>query len=445
MVLARQIAMTLPELAFLACLVAVLVGGRDLTQVAVPDMPVFVTDAALALTACGAAVRGGLLARLGSEDRCAVPWALIGVYWALGAIAAVRGLTTVGMDDAYFVARDFSLVYYSSFMILTILVFRTRESIRRLFWALAAGSVMAGLLGLVGLRVELPLVLIAQSQGVAVSFLALALFARWTGGRRPPVWLLAIGALQVALIFNNLNRALFVALAAALLVLLVTAPQRGRRGALVAGLVAIALVGGVTAVLRPDAVSGIGGSGPVEKVRAKAVNSSWRLAFWSYDIRRAAERPFTGIGFGPPSNFVWEGQRYDLRRTRDPNEITGPHNSFVNILFRAGFPAAAVMLLLIAMALRRAARALSRARAAVDVELAEAIRVAVAFFVFNTVTASFSVSLEAPFLAIPFWVALGTIYTVVRLSPSPYAASSSSAGSLASRNVRSQISRLSSA
>ena len=53
-------------------------------------------------------------------------------------------------------------------------------------------------------------------------------------------------------------------------------------------------------------------------------------------LEKTAHDPVFGVGFGRPTNFVWRGMIYYARTGDKTNsqDVTGPHNSFVNMLFR---------------------------------------------------------------------------------------------------------------
>src|SRR5205807_1612836 len=81
---------------------------------------------------------------------------------------------------------------------------------------------------------------------------------------------------------------------------------------------------------------------PVAAVAVAAVggdpNTRWRLAYWKELLRRTAHEPAFGVGFGKPAAFTWHGVLYDARVPRGGDEfnVTDPHNSFVDILYRTG-------------------------------------------------------------------------------------------------------------
>jgi hypothetical protein len=148
-------------------------------------------------------------------------------------------------------------------------------------------------------------------------------------------------------------------------------------------------------------------------------NVRWRLAIWRYMLEQTAHDPVFGVGFGRPTNFRWEGLTYDAR-TGDPlnqQDVTGPHNSFVNLIFRTGALGFLSLLALAAVAAVRLFRALRRRR---SVPLDRALLVAAAsIFAAVCVIASFSVALEGPFMGMFFWIFLALALILSRPAGAP--------------------------
>ena len=156
----------------------------------------------------------------------------------------------------------------------------------------------------------------------------------------------------------------------------------------------------------------------------KANNVHWRLSIWKFMLEKTAHDPVFGVGFGRPTNFVWRGMIYDARTGDKTNsqDVTGPHNSFVNMLFRMGLLGLLPLLALLVIAGIRGWRvlvkwtlpALDRAFALTSVAMVVAVAVA----------ACFSVALEGPYIGLFFWLALGLVLALPRLlTPEPSEAS----------------------
>ncbi len=151
---------------------------------------------------------------------------------------------------------------------------------------------------------------------------------------------------------------------------------------------------------------------------SQRANAEWRLAFWKFILDQTAKRPLSGVGFGAPSNFEWSGIRYDSRsgEAADPFDVSGPHNSFFNVLFRTGLPGFIALLAIVVIALLRTVR-VARWTSGADKAIAVWL---VASIAAGTVTASLSVALEGPFMGIFFWTIIGLALIAPRfLAPTP--------------------------
>jgi hypothetical protein len=146
---------------------------------------------------------------------------------------------------------------------------------------------------------------------------------------------------------------------------------------------------------------------------SEQANADWRLAFWTYIVEQTASNPLVGVGFGTPANFEWNGIRYDGRTgdASDPFDVSGPHNSFLNILYRTGVPG---FLALCAILLIAFIRLIPVARDACGTDKAIAVWL-VAGLAGTVVLASFNVALEGPFMGIFFWTILGLALIAPRL------------------------------
>jgi hypothetical protein len=148
----------------------------------------------------------------------------------------------------------------------------------------------------------------------------------------------------------------------------------------------------------------VGASFDSDSTGGQGANSSWRLAYWGYLLEESARNP-VGVGFGQPSAFVWSGISYDSRTgdPLDPFDVTAPHNSFVNVVYRMGIPALLALLAIVGIALVRLIRA---ARAAEGENRSLAIWL-IGMIALTGGVACLSVALEGPFLGIFFWTGIG--------------------------------------
>jgi O-Antigen ligase len=141
----------------------------------------------------------------------------------------------------------------------------------------------------------------------------------------------------------------------------------------------------------------------------EAANLAWRLAFWQELVRRSTSSPLLGVGFGTPTAFTWGGVEYDFRTgdAANPFDVTGPHNDFIQILYRIGAPALLALLALIAVTLLRLRAPLAGGRVG-DPERARRVAL-LGMFASALVAASFNDALHGPFLGIFFWTLLGLL------------------------------------
>jgi len=149
-------------------------------------------------------------------------------------------------------------------------------------------------------------------------------------------------------------------------------------------------------------------------VSGENANVRWRLAYWKALVTRTSHHPFFGVGFGIPAHFRWHGVLYDARTgdSRDPNDVTPPHNSFINILYRTGLLGLLPCLILIGIGMIRTARLLPRLHRAR--ERADVVGL-LCLFVFVLVVANLNVALEGPYMGMFFWSLLALLFIVPRL------------------------------
>jgi O-antigen ligase len=126
---------------------------------------------------------------------------------------------------------------------------------------------------------------------------------------------------------------------------------------------------------------------------ASEANVAFRIELWKYSLRTAvSEGPLLGSGFGRP--FALEFRGADL----GTEDTGGAHNSFVGIAYYMGFPALAMFLAMIVLAVRRVGKK----------QLTSVIQPAqAAWLVAGLVTMFTNVALEAPYIGGPFWLLLG--------------------------------------
>lgn len=124
---------------------------------------------------------------------------------------------------------------------------------------------------------------------------------------------------------------------------------------------------------------------------------SWRLYLWRQAWNDIVEKPLWGWGFGPKVVKTLPGGKV----LTEENFISGPHNAYITVIFRLGFP---LFVIFIAVPLCFLCRALS-ARQRMDATQALALAV-IGFSYFN---AFFSLGFESPQNSVPAYVLMGLL------------------------------------
>jgi hypothetical protein len=146
-----------------------------------------------------------------------------------------------------------------------------------------------------------------------------------------------------------------------------------------------------------------------EKGGVSVVNNIWRLLVWRRMLTDfEAGHPLVGAGVGKPWFYP------ALYQTRfhygEEREGLDPHNSFLNVMYRYGAVGLVLFLSAIVAVLIAVWRAL-RIQPSLGDPLLEGL---VLFFAYSAVFACFTVSLEGPSYAMPFWMSLGLVYAYAR-------------------------------
>jgi len=139
------------------------------------------------------------------------------------------------------------------------------------------------------------------------------------------------------------------------------------------------------------------------------VNNVWRLLVWQRmfsDFKNGR----TWFGAGPGKAWHYPALYHTYFHYGDDREGLDPHNSFLNFLYRYGVVGFALLLAVIGLVLASVWKALSKQPSGGDV-LLEGLTL---FFFYSAIFAFFTVSLEGPSYAMPFWVSLGLMYAYSR-------------------------------
>ena len=136
------------------------------------------------------------------------------------------------------------------------------------------------------------------------------------------------------------------------------------------------------------------------------VNNMWRLLLWRrMFLDWAHGSPILGAGVGR----VWEYNKAfkdtHFHYEQEPSGLN-PHNSYLNMLYRFGAIGLALMLALVLSVLHAARKALEAPPGVGDGWL-EGVGL---YFFYSAIFAFFTVGLEGPSYAMPFWFSLGLLY-----------------------------------
>jgi O-antigen ligase len=140
------------------------------------------------------------------------------------------------------------------------------------------------------------------------------------------------------------------------------------------------------------------------------INNIWRLLMWRRMSNDWSSGPrMYGAGVGKPwaYNDVFFHTLFHYETDRSG---LNPHNSYLNILYRFGAIGLGLLLAVMLSVLFYAWRAL-RLRLFVGDVLLEGLLLA---FFYTAIFSFFTVSLEGPSYALPFWISLGLVYARAR-------------------------------
>lgn len=368
--------------------------AKDFAYIRVPGLPLFITDIVLAL------FLWSLLRGIGMRFLMLDRWwsRLVLVFIAVGAVSVVRGIA--GHQDSTLIARDAAIVVYSLFMFVGFHLVATWDGVRRVFIALAVGSIFATLNGLAWFLAQPD-----QRRYIPYGVFLLASFVGtlvFTINRmlRPALgWALAVILLVGILLINA--RTIFLGVGFGVLVMMLTSPSRKLR----LSARSLRLAAGVTVVLA-SVLWGVSqtkaGSAFVDRAGTELIsgtlnysddsNATFRLLAWFEAFQRFSASPVLGEAYGIPFTFAIDES--DAR----------PHNTYLTVLYKMGLLGLAPLLALLAgfhwngWKSLRLMSSFSQATSMYGLMLGQLLMCL--FGVLNLL-------LESPFLASIFWLTIG--------------------------------------
>lgn len=141
-------------------------------------------------------------------------------------------------------------------------------------------------------------------------------------------------------------------------------------------------------------------------------NTRWRLYVWKDILKETAKKPLLGYGFGkafiPPTivKLGWGGS-WQVKGFQDP------HNSFLSVFHRTGIVGLGLLLYLIISFTISTMRSIRSMR---DTEIARYMFGLLLCMMCIIGISTFMVVLEGPYLGIFFWVIMGLIASLERIS-----------------------------
>lgn len=391
---------------FVMCTVAY---SKDFAYMGVPGAPIFVTD--LVLGGLSLALVGSLVS--GLKGIGTVPRLGLICLFVSGAISAGRGF--LSGQDKILVLRDFALVAYSMFVVLSFLVITSWDAVRRIFLFFALGALFSTVNALAwmvmqpGQRRYLP-------YGAFVLAALLGMFVLTTHRIIRPAlgWMLS-GMLAVGVLLAN-ARTIYVAFGAVLPIMFIVGPsaklQITRRTLRLSAAVVLTLVLLVWAAWQTKEGADLLETTATELISGTVhyeddPNAGFRFLAWMEAGQRFEQNPLLGEGFGVP--FSFDLTSFDVR----------PHNTFLTILYKTGLVGfISAMLLLIGFQWQgwttlRSFRGQPGTLFLYLLLLAQLVA---------SVFGCLNLLLESPFLASVYWIILGVGFRVVSLiRSSPYA------------------------
>jgi hypothetical protein len=388
-----------PRACLIALLSALVADGRAVSHLQVG--PVYLAEAALAGLGIGA-----LVLRTPKGSRTLTSSAA--VLLALSAASLVLHTHLTGLTWA----RNFAIVYYALFAILTERLIQDVRLLRDLARAVFVGATFAMILVFTGhsgpaqdVVTSTGAVRIAHTSYITpFGIVPLLIAAGVQSGVMKRAWLFACLPFLAGLVLMN-YRSSWIAFVAALAAIFARRPTK-----LLVWSVAIVVVVGAVATL---------GAGPLQKTSALGKetarirtiadsndpNARYRIEYWQRLLVPALRNPIIGHGFG-----AYDPRLIPPRQTcrTGAGKCTDPHNSFIAIAYRAGLLAAGSLIVLLGVLVIRGIR-VARASDGWRRASTSALTAAV---VYLGLFAAFNVGLELPYFAVVFWSAVGLLVAV---------------------------------
>ncbi len=379
---------------------------RDFAYIRVPGTPIFITEATLLVLTVATFLWPVLrVPRLNSALM-----RFVVVFLLLGGVALARGL--MGGGEPLRGLRDYAMVAYVVFAVITFQVVRSWDHVVRFGYILIVGAMLLTVNG-VGLFLSAPgarrYIGYGPNLTCAITVVAVAFLAK----RMRPVLAWIVGSvLLLGLMLANM-RSLIVCTAVGILVaMLLSVMARGKHfpiAGLVRAAVAVVVLGVALIVVLANTRAGADFlQRETQDISSGLLNTSaddsveFRVIAWGEALYRFAQNPLLGEGFGYPFEMKWWGVGDDFR----------PHNTYLTVLYKMGLTGAAPLLWLLCWFYARALRLCWGQRTHPQIVMLHGIIVSQLML---CVYGFANLLLESPFLACLFWMNLGIGIRAMRL------------------------------
>lgn len=403
-----------------------LVFARDFSHlmVNIGGVPVFVTEAFLALWAVTLLPRAHALARNVSTTF----FLAIAAYLLIGLVTLLLSLR--GSTSLLSVIRDSAIFYYAFFAIVAADLLASASRAQAFMRIVALSAVPLCMLGFLKLASQTDLEvttsgtlralsgaqglfavlsLVASLSGLALAWkprslylatLMFALLAIPLAQSRSLTLAVLLAIPTSTLIINRRRPVLGVAMAVALIGVLSALPNVYDAAGIAKsyGSRESAFVGAAAPIIAPTTAPT---DHPATAVLSADPNISWRLKTWSVALSYVAAHPATGMGFG---------QLHLLPGVvAKPDDPVAPHNSLITLAFESGIPGVVAFGFVVVTFYALCAATIRCGTSQQQVITSFALSTQFAIMVMLL----FNVVLEGPYMAMFFWLAVGLVAPMV--------------------------------
>lgn len=397
---ARSVHIRISEALLLWLLLGSVVYDKSFAYTRIPGIPVYVTDIVLAICCIDLwrirSIRFHAISKL--------EWVLFGLFFAAGCLAASRGF--LGGQDKTKTLRDFAIVLYTVFVLVSVSTFRSWVAIRRYLVFGAFAAILATINAFFWFLTEPYMRRYIQAPVYVQAVFVAAVFLKvrgWKGWKSN----FLVGCSAMGLLLGNARSTDLVAfLAIALLIMVARFLWKGASLALLRFVAIVVL----SAALLIGVIVGTGiGQKFIDRTARDVVsgihfeddgNAIFRFLAWAEAYRRFSQNPAFGEGYGIP--FIFELADNDPR----------PHNTYLTVAYKMGLfgfiPLAAILFEYYRRSFKWLYQFKKYPR---STWLLVLILVQFSFCAYGAL----NLLLESPFLASLFWINIGMTISVVML------------------------------